>query len=155
MWSCLRIYILFVCVCVCVCVCTHFVPVISACWVVKVPPALSKTKSNLIVSRQLAYVIYRYFRKRSVHSMNFDNPVYKKTTTEDGFHLAGQQRNVCSRASSGGPQFQHRQYGVTSPEDVSTCQYCGQGHHLPPHHATQAQRLLGVGVVCCVVLYRW
>ncbi|XP_045126059.1 very low-density lipoprotein receptor-like isoform X3 [Portunus trituberculatus] len=71
----------------------------------------------LCVASALAYVIYRYFRKRSVHSMNFDNPVYKKTTTEDGFHLAGQQRNACSRATSGGPQYQHRQYGVTSPED--------------------------------------
>lgn len=71
----------------------------------------------LCVASALAYVIYRYFRKRSVHSMNFDNPVYKKTTTEDGFHLAGQQRNACSRTSSGGPQYQHRQYGVTSPED--------------------------------------
>ncbi|KAG0726660.1 Very low-density lipoprotein receptor [Chionoecetes opilio] len=72
----------------------------------------------LCVASALAYVIYRYFRKRSVHSMNFDNPVYKKTTTEDGFHLDGQQRNnACSRGSSGGPQFQHRQYGVTSPED--------------------------------------
>lgn len=70
----------------------------------------------LCVASALAYFIYRYFRKRSVHSMNFDNPVYKKTTTEDGFHLAG-QRNNCSRGSAAGPQYQHRQYGVTSPED--------------------------------------
>lgn len=76
---------------------------------------------------QLAYFIYRYFRKRSVHSMNFDNPVYKKTTTEDGFHLAG-QRNNCSRGSAAGPQYQHRQYGVTSPEDVSVLLGC-HCHH--------------------------
>ncbi|KAG7158089.1 putative lipoprotein receptor 1-like [Homarus americanus] len=54
--------------------------------------------------------------KRSVHSMNFDNPT-KKTTTEDGFHLAGQQRANCQRGSAQ-PQFQHRQYGVMSPEDI-------------------------------------
>lgn len=65
----------------------------------------------------LAYLLYRYFRKRSVHSMNFDNPVYKKTTTEDGFHLAGQQRTACSRPTASQPQYQHRQYGVMSPED--------------------------------------
>ncbi|XP_071523336.1 low-density lipoprotein receptor-like isoform X1 [Panulirus ornatus] len=70
----------------------------------------------LCIASAMAYMIYRYFRKRSVHSMNFDNPVYKKTTTEDGFHLAGQQRTNCARGS-GQPQYQHRQYGVMSPED--------------------------------------
>nr|XP_053654287.1 low-density lipoprotein receptor 2-like isoform X5 [Cherax quadricarinatus] len=70
----------------------------------------------LCIASAMAYMIYRYFRKRSVHSMNFDNPVYKKTTTEDGFHLAGQQRTNCQRGSNQ-PQYQHRQYGVMSPED--------------------------------------
>ncbi|XP_042882453.1 low-density lipoprotein receptor-like isoform X1 [Penaeus japonicus] len=70
----------------------------------------------LCVASAMAYMIYRYFRKRSVHSMNFDNPVYKKTTTEDGFHLAGQQRTSCPR-NSGQPRYQHQQYGVASPED--------------------------------------
>ncbi|XP_069976854.1 very low-density lipoprotein receptor isoform X22 [Penaeus vannamei] len=70
----------------------------------------------LCVASAMAYMIYRYFRKRSVHSMNFDNPVYKKTTTEDGFHLAGQQRTNCPR-NSGQPRYQHQQYGVASPED--------------------------------------
>ncbi|XP_069159627.1 very low-density lipoprotein receptor isoform X9 [Procambarus clarkii] len=70
----------------------------------------------LCIASAMAYMIYRYFRKRSVHSMNFDNPVYKKTTTEDGFYLAGQQRTNCQRASAE-PQYQHRQYGVMSPED--------------------------------------
>ncbi|KAK3853263.1 hypothetical protein Pcinc_034012 [Petrolisthes cinctipes] len=71
----------------------------------------------LCVASALAYVLYRYFRKRSVHSMNFDNPVYKKTTTEDGFTLAGQQRSNCPRPTASQPQYQHRQYGVMSPED--------------------------------------
>lgn len=75
--------------------------------------------THVILIPQLAYVLYRYFRKRSVHSMNFDNPVYKKTTTEDGFHLAGQQRSNCQRPTAPQPQYQHRQYGVMSPEDVS------------------------------------
>ncbi|XP_068234569.1 very low-density lipoprotein receptor-like isoform X2 [Palaemon carinicauda] len=70
----------------------------------------------LCIAAILAYIIYRYFRKRSVQSMNFDNPVYKKTTTEDGFHLAGQQRNSFQRGSAQ-PPYQHRQYGISSPED--------------------------------------
>ena len=67
---------------------------------------------------QLAYIIYRYYRRRSVQSMNFDNPVYKKTTTDDGFHLAGQQRSSGNNRGAQS-QFHPRQYGVTSPEDVS------------------------------------
>lgn len=70
----------------------------------------------LCVAAILAYIVYRYFRKRSVQSMNFDNPVYKKTTTEDGFHLAGQQRSSFQRGSAQ-PPYQHRQYGISSPED--------------------------------------
>lgn len=70
----------------------------------------------LCVASAMAYMIYRYFRKRSVQSMNFDNPVYKKTTTEDGFHLAGQQRSSFQRGSAQ-PPYQHRQYGISSPED--------------------------------------
>lgn len=72
----------------------------------------------LCVASVMAYMIYRYFRKQSVQSMNFDNPVYKKTTTnEDGFNLAGQQRSSFQRGS-GQPNYQHpRQYGISSPED--------------------------------------
>lgn len=75
----------------------------------------------LCCTSMIAYMIYRYFRKRSVHSMNFDNPVYKKTTTEDGFHLAGQQQRQSSTGGirSSQQNFQSRNnYGVTSPEDT-------------------------------------
>ncbi|RXG67240.1 hypothetical protein Avbf_16261 [Armadillidium vulgare] len=84
----------------------------------------------LCVTSGIAFFIYRYYRKRSVHSMNFDNPVYKKTTTEDGFNMAGghQQRPSSSqngiRPSQGG--YQHRQYGVASSEDTAVFSSCSR-----------------------------
>lgn len=113
-------------------ICYHYVFIIISIfheWVNTQIDTFSDTKSNLTspLIFQMAYMIYRYFRKRSVHSMNFDNPVYKKTTTEDGFHLAGQQRTNCPR-NSGQPRYQHQQYGVASPEDVSF----SMNEYIPP-----------------------
>lgn len=36
---------------------------------------------------QIAFIVYRHYLHRNVTSMNFDNPVYRKTT-EDQFSLA-------------------------------------------------------------------
>lgn len=39
-----------------------------------------------IITFQIAYVVYKHYLHRNVTSMNFDNPVYRKTT-EDQFSL--------------------------------------------------------------------
>lgn len=39
---------------------------------------------------QIAFVVYRHYLHRNVTSMNFDNPVYRKTT-EDQFSLEKNQ----------------------------------------------------------------
>lgn len=44
----------------------------------------------LILTALIAVVIYRHYLHRNVTSMNFDNPVYRKTT-EDQFSLEKNQ----------------------------------------------------------------
>ncbi|XP_021930769.1 very low-density lipoprotein receptor-like [Zootermopsis nevadensis] len=44
----------------------------------------------LILAALIAFVVYRHYLHRNVTSMNFDNPVYRKTT-EDQFSLEKNQ----------------------------------------------------------------
>lgn len=54
------------------------------------------TKNKLLIyiylffNFQIGYIVYRHFLHRNVTSMNFDNPVYRKTT-EDQFSLEKNQ----------------------------------------------------------------
>ncbi|KAM8705423.1 hypothetical protein ACLKA7_009823 [Drosophila subpalustris] len=47
-----------------------------------------------VVLSVLLFVGYRYCSKRRINSMNFENPIYRKTTTEDHFSL---RKNLPSR----------------------------------------------------------
>lgn len=42
--------------------------------------------TDLIITLQASYLVYRNYVHRNITSMNFDNPVYRKTT-EDQFSL--------------------------------------------------------------------
>lgn len=50
----------------------------------------------LVIVFQVAFVVYRHYLHRNVQSMNFDNPVYRKTT-EDSFSLEKNQYHPNSR----------------------------------------------------------
>ena len=54
----------------------------------------------------MAYLIYRYLRKRSIRTMNFDNPVYNKKTTTSNNSSSG-MNNFSPNNPYGAPSNSH------------------------------------------------
>jgi hypothetical protein len=51
---------------------------------------IAQLDQNVFCCLQIGFIIYRSILRRNVQSMNFDNPVYRKTT-EDQFSLEKNQ----------------------------------------------------------------
>uniref|UniRef100_A0AAY5KMM0 EGF-like domain-containing protein n=1 Tax=Esox lucius TaxID=8010 RepID=A0AAY5KMM0_ESOLU len=65
-------------VCVCVCVCVRALRRVCVCHAV---PILATVVIGLLCTA--GYLVWRNWRRKNTKSMNFDNPVYRKTTEDD------------------------------------------------------------------------